>query len=158
MRMLTAAFVYFVLAACTQAQPGPADVVRTIYEEAEARVSRNQVTGETDLPLTEDFARTLAQASEAAQRRDEPFIDGDLALDCQECTGLGGLSIATTTPPANGRAVVEARFRIAERDRVVIWDMKETPEGWRVDNIRGPNDHNLRAAAQDELRPQSAGP
>ena len=154
MRILLYAIWVATLVACTPAEPAPAEVVRGIYAEAAQRAAHNRTTGETDLPLTADFSQALTRASAAAQKRNEPFIDGDLALDCQECSGFANLSVAMKQPPANGAAVVEARFSIGAQQRVVIWDMRKTHEGWRVDNIRSPHGGDLRAAAQNELSAQ----
>jgi hypothetical protein len=46
---------------------------------------------------------------------------------------------------------VEARFKLDGNPSTVIWDMKETPQGWRVENIRAPDGYDLAKSAQQEI-------
>jgi hypothetical protein len=55
-------------------------------------------------------------------------------------------------PPANGRAAIEARFTVDGSPRVETLDMVETPEGWRIDNVRSEGGYDLRRAVADEIR------
>ncbi|MEJ0060925.1 MAG: hypothetical protein WDM79_15695 [Terricaulis sp.] len=141
------------LAACARpAASGPEQVVAEIYEAT----AQNIETGATPLdaiPMSEDLATSLARAATVAQARGEPFLDGDIAANCQDCTGLTNLETVVTTPPADGHAVVEARFRLHDQPRVVVWDMIETPEGWRVNNIASPDGYDLRASIAEALAP-----
>ncbi|MES1156512.1 MAG: hypothetical protein ABUL73_01920 [Alphaproteobacteria bacterium] len=143
------------LTACQQPQAttaptGPADVVLAIYTAAAPHLAQ-KATGPDEIPMTPDLAQSVARAQAEADRRQEPFIDGDLAFDCQDCSDFSALAITTTTAPANGRAVIEAHFSITGETRVVIWDMLETPQGWRVDNIRTPDGSDLRGLIREEL-------
>lgn len=149
--LIVAAACVLLLGACQPAQPGPDDVVRGIYTAATPKLAHGQLTSEADLPLTQDFTAALNHAGEVAQQRDEPFIDGDMAANCQDCRLLTELQVPVTSPPANGAAVVEARFKLDGTASSVIWDMRQTPQGWRVDNIRGPGDYDLRKQAAQEI-------
>jgi hypothetical protein len=63
--------------------------------------------------------------------------------------------VTTTSPPANGHATVDARFTVAGDARVETWEMVETPQGWRADNIRGGDGYNLRQSATQEIHDAS---
>src|SRR5262245_18378319 len=106
------------LVACTPPKPGPDAVVQTIYAATATRLAAGGATTEADLPMTDDLRTSLAHASQIAQQRDEPFIDGDLAANCQDCQHLTDMRTVITTPPANGRAVVEAHFKLDGADSV----------------------------------------
>ncbi len=149
--LIVAAACALLLGACQPAQPGPDDVVRGIYTLATPKLAHGQLTTIADLPLTQDFKAALDHAGQVADQRDEPFIDGDMAANCQDCRLLTELQVVVTSPPANGAAVVEARFKLDGTASSVIWDMRQTPQGWRVDNIRGPDNYDLRKAARDEI-------
>lgn len=136
-------------ASSAQRVQSPEAVVRSVYDAATARNAHQQPTDLTQLPLSDDLLRLVRQALEATQAGDEPFIDGDPVLDCQDCSPLSAITIATTAPPANGHATVEARFTVAGSARVETWDMVETPQGWRADNIRSADGYDLRKAAAD---------
>jgi hypothetical protein len=152
MRMALIGLCLMALAACARPAAGPEAVVDAIYEAAAHNLDSG-VTPLDAIPMSEDLATSLARAATLAQARNEPFIDGDLAGNCQDCTGLTGVETVVTTPPANGRAVVEARFQLQGEPRVVMWDLVETPQGWRVDNISSPDGYDLRAAIAQTLAP-----
>ncbi|HVY84226.1 MAG TPA: hypothetical protein VG943_03775 [Caulobacterales bacterium] len=148
-RILVALLCVAALAAC-QPKPGPDAAVRTMYAVAIAHLGKD-ATPLDAIPMSDDLRQQFQHAVDEAERRDEPFIDGDLVMSCQDCGQLTDLAIATKTPPASGRAVVEATFKIYGEPRVIDWAMIETPQGWRVDNITSPDGYNLRAAIHDEL-------
>lgn len=154
MRVLVAVALGLALAACSPPQPA-ADrveaVIRAVYAAATGRAAHGQVTSVDDVPLSDALAASIREASAVAEANNEPFIDGDIVLACQDCSAVGGLAIATTTPPANGRAVVEAHFTVDAAVRVESFDMVETPQGWRIDNIRSADGYDLRRAASDEI-------
>ena len=139
------------LSACTPPQPGPEDVVREAYAQATARLAQGQITDADHVPMTPDLRTDLDHALSVAQARNEPFIDGDLIANCQDCQHLTVVTVVTTTPAANGRAVVEAHFKLDGNDRVVIWEMMQTPQGWRVDNLKTADGYDLRGAIQQEV-------
>ena len=140
-----------ILAACQPPAPGPEAAVQAIYAGTATRLAQGHLTTAADLPLTPDLASALDHAATVAQQRNEPFIDGDLAANCQDCRLLTDVRAVVTAPPANGHAVVEAHFKLDGADTVVIWDMAQTPQGWRADNIRSPDGYDLRAAIRDEV-------
>ncbi|MBS0385028.1 MAG: DUF3828 domain-containing protein [Proteobacteria bacterium] len=139
----------------TQSPQSPEAVVRAVYDAATQRNAHNQTTNVDDLPLSEALKTLVRQASDVAQANDEPFIDGDPVLDCQDCSPLSAVAVTTTSQPANGRATVVARFTVAGDARVETWDMVATPQGWRADNIRGGDGYNLRQSAEEEIRQAS---
>ena len=138
------------LAACQQ-QPGPDAAVQAIYAAATPRLAHGQPTTLDEIPLSTEFKAAIDHASTVADQRNEPFIDGDLAFNCQDCRVATELQTVVTHPPANGHAVVEARFKLDGQATVVIWDMVQTPQGWRVENIRSPDGYDLKQAAQQEI-------
>lgn len=160
MRAIFIAVLGVVLAACSPAQqraPTPAAqppeaVVRDVYDAAAQRNAHDQPTTVDDVPLSDSLSAAIRSAAAIAHDNDEPFIDGDVVLDCQDCSPLSAVTVATTSPPANGHATVEARFTVAGDARVETWDMVETPQGWRADNIRSASGYNLRQSAQEEIR------
>src|SRR5262245_5517478 len=140
MRAVFFAVVGAVLAACSPALPAqaptqsPDTVVRAVYDAAVQRNAHQQPTDVSQLPLSDSLATLVHQASVAADANQEPFLDGDPVLDCQDCSPLSAITVTTTSPPANGHATVQARFTVAGDARVETWDMVETQHGWRADN------------------------
>lgn len=159
MRIVLIAAFGAVLAACSPGQPqapaqtaqSPETVVRGVYDAAAQRNAHEQPTNVDQLPLSDTLATLVRQAQAAADANDEPFIDGDPVLDCQDCSPLSAIIVTTTSPPANGRAIVQARFTVAGDQRVETWDMVQTAQGWRADNIRGGEGYDLRQSAQEEI-------
>jgi hypothetical protein len=158
MHRIAAAFALFILGACTPPGPGGADAeaaVRGVYDVAQAHVGR-EATPEAAIPMTEDFRSLLAAAEAQANARNEPFIEGDLALNCQDCASVSDLVIGPQTgaeqePAAEGHQWVEARFKLnGDEDRRVLWDMTQVGGAWRVDNIVSDGS-DLRAEAQAYL-------
>jgi hypothetical protein len=111
--------------------------------------------------MTVELRTLLDTAEAAADARDEPFIEGDLALNCQDCTSISDLEIGPQAgpepiPAADGHVIVEARFTLnGNEPREVLYDLVETEEGWRVDNILAEG-FNLRAEAAGYLADTSA--
>ena len=157
MRAVFIAAVGVVMAACspaqapTQSAQTPEGVVRAVYDAATQRNAHDQPTDINQLPLTDGLLALVRQASDAAEANEEPFLDGDPVLDCQDCSPLSAVTVTTISPPASGRATVEARFTVAGDARVETWEMMETPQGWRADNIRGGDGYDLRKSATDEI-------
>jgi hypothetical protein len=159
MRAIFIAVLGVVLAACSpssqqspsQGAQTPEAVVRAVYDAATQRNAHDQPTSVDDVPLSDSLRAVVRQAAAAADANDEPFIDGDIVLDCQDCSPLSAVTVTTTSPPANGHATVEARFTAAGDARVEIWDMVETPQGWRADNIHSADGYDLRKSATDEI-------
>ncbi|HVZ99927.1 MAG TPA: hypothetical protein VG841_06395 [Caulobacterales bacterium] len=152
MRRFLMAITCAALAGACQPKPGPDAPVRAIYAMTVEKLGQ-EATPPDAIPMSEDLKRQFDAAQAEADRRDEPFIDGDLAADCQDCSELTGLAITVKTPPSHGAAVVEARFNIHGEPRIVDWTMVETPQGWRVDNIVSNSGFDLRASIREELAP-----
>ncbi len=134
------------MAACAPQGDPPQTVVEQIYMTSTAAIERGQIRSDY-IPFTDTLAAAIAEGTRLANERDEPFIEGDLASGCQDCSNLTDLTITTTTPPANGRAIVRAVFKVDGQDRDMSYSMVETAEGWRVDNITSPDGFDLRAIA-----------
>jgi hypothetical protein len=144
------------LAACspaqtTQSAQGPDAVVMAMYGAAAAKIAHNQTNDEADVPMTESLAQAFKAAQDKADANQEPFLDGDLVFNCQDCGQIGPVAVTLATPPTDGKAVVQARFTVYNEANTVLWDMVQTPQGWRVDNVRTPDGYDLRRAATEEL-------
>jgi hypothetical protein len=153
--------VSIALAACApRADSGPEDAVLEIYEQVQENVGQ-RVTPLDAIPMTEDLRSLVERAQAAAAARDEPFIDGDLAADCQDCASIADIVIGAQTgpeqiPAAEGHRLVEARFTLnGDEPRSILYDMVETPEGWRVDNMIS-HGFDLRAEAAAYLEETAA--
>jgi hypothetical protein len=148
----TLGLVLLTLAACTPAAPasGPEAVVTAIYKPlVDSKGEKGMSLGE--MPLSDELKELVARAEEAG--KGEPVFDGDFAGNCQDCTGFTDLKIIrrTDTGLAAGRAGVEATFKLfGNEPRSVTWDMVETPDGWRVDNILSEG-IDLRKIAQETI-------
>jgi hypothetical protein len=151
MRLPLAALALLGLAACTQPQSDADAVVRDIYATAQEHVGRT-ATPHDAIPMSNDLRALVDRAEAAADAREEPFIDGDLALDCQDCSSIDDLVIGPQRGPYNeptepGHHWVQASFTLnGDTERTILWDMIETPEGWRVHNILTEG-FNLRTEA-----------
>lgn len=134
-------------AACAPAASGPEATVEAIYKPL-ADSKGEAGTSLTDMPLSADL-KALVEKVEATVK-DEPVLDGDFAGNCQDCSGFKDLKIAAKDG-GDGHKTVEATFKLfPDEPRVVTWDMVETPEGWRVDNIVSEG-IDLRVIAQEAL-------
>lgn len=126
------------LAACSP-QPSPSSpeaVVAAIYEPL-VKSNGETATPIDAIPLTADLKDLVAQA-EAAVGDTMPLFDGDIAGNCQDCTGFRDLKISPAPDDADAtdaRKIIEANFTIQDGERTIYWVMLETAEGWRVDNI-----------------------
>ncbi len=161
-RIFVAAFA-LVGAACTP-QPDTSEaegVIRDLYATVEEHIGRVSTPLDA-IPMTDELASLTSRAQVAALARNEPFIEGDIAANCQDCTSISGLEVGPQTgpepvPAAEGHVMLEARFTLnGNEPRAVLYDMVETPQGWRIDNIL-TDGFNLRTEAQSYLD-DSAGP
>lgn len=162
MKLFAASLAFAALGACTPqpAADGAEAVVTAIYDPLVS--SKGQTATLIDaIPMTADL-KDLVIRAEAAVNDTAPVFDGDVAGNCQDCTGFTGLKIGPTAEDpgaANTHKVIEANFTIQDGQRTVYWDMAETTEGWRVDNIMSEG-FNLRSiantviAAAPEARPE----
>ena len=161
-RSSVAALVCLALAACgpitttTTAQQGPDTIIAAMYAAAAPKVARNEISTPADVPMTENLAQTFKAAADKADANQEPFLDGDLVFNCQDCGQIGPVAVTLATPPADGKAVVQARFTVYGTVTTMLWDMVQTPQGWRVDNMRTPDGYDLRKTAIEEINQQES--
>jgi hypothetical protein len=162
MKHSLAALAFAALAACTPPQAAApaasssaAAAVQAIYAQAQQSIG-HAVTPISAIPMTDDLKSLVERAEAAAAARQEPFIEGDLALNCQDCTSVSDLVIGPQTgieqePAIPGHTWVQAKFKLnGNEDRTILWDMIETAQGWRVDNILTEG-FNLRTESQSYL-------
>src|SRR5262245_14051930 len=123
MRILLGTAALLALAACAQPSAtstattnGAEAAVRALYDVAQAHIGKDG-TPISAIPMTDDLKNLVDSAEATAQGRDEPFIDGDLALDCQDCGPISDLQIGPTTGPTpEGHTLVQARFKMYNED------------------------------------------
>ncbi|MFT3726045.1 MAG: hypothetical protein QM773_20970 [Hyphomonadaceae bacterium] len=127
---------------------GPEAVVKAIYQTLETSKGE-KTTPLSAIPMTAELDGLIKQA-EAAAGNDGPVFDGDFAGNCQDCTDFSDLKIEVATSAApKGRAIVNADFKLFQSEpKHVQWDLIETPEGWRVDNIVSDG-FDVRAIAKE---------
>ncbi len=156
MKHIIAAAALLALAACTQ-QPsdGANAAVESIYANSAQAIGQSRPPGE-GIPMTDDLKSLLDRAEAQANAREEPFLEGDLALNCQDCSAPTDLVVGPQTgaeqePAVQDHTWVQATFKLnGNEDRRVLWDMVNTPQGWRADNIISDG-FDLRAEAQSYL-------
>lgn len=153
---LSGALVFALLAACAPASDtGAEDAVLGIYEAVQQNIGQ-RVTPLEAIPMTDELRSLVERAEAAAEAREEPFIEGDIAANCQDCTSISNIVIGAQTgpepiPATEGHRMVEARFTLnGSEPRAVLYDMVRTPDGWRVDNILAEG-FDLRAEARAYL-------
>jgi hypothetical protein len=135
MKRIAGLLILALAAACTPAPSGPEVSVLKIYQPL-IDSKGEKTTSLADMPLSADLKALVDKAETAA--KGEPVFDGDFAGNCQDCAGFKDLTIANKADAglAAGHKGVEASFKLfPDEPRTVLWDMVETPEGWRVDNI-----------------------
>ncbi|MEQ1780902.1 MAG: hypothetical protein ABMA14_06050 [Hyphomonadaceae bacterium] len=142
-------------AACTPAPtPEPAATVEGIYKTIAASKGARS-TDIATVPMTEDLALKL---QEVESKADGPVIDGDIAGNCQDCTGFSDLKVGAPPkdlPITAGHTMVEARFKILQGEqRAILWDMVKVGEAWKVDNIETEG-FNLRTILDEQLSAQA---
>lgn len=141
------------LSTATAPAGSPEALVQGIYAEAQHNLGAPMP--ET-IPMTDDLKSLFDRAEAAAAARHEPFIEGDLALNCQDCRSIGDLVIGPQTgaerePAVAGHQWVQAKFKLnGDEDRTILWDLVQGAQGWRVDNIL-TDGFNLRTEANDYI-------
>jgi hypothetical protein len=149
MRHAAAAFAV-AFAACTPQVSEPEATVIAIYKPlVDSR--GDESTDIAAIPMTKSLAQLIKDAETSA---DGPVFDFDLAGNCQDCAGFSDLKVSKPTEAKDievspGDTLVEASFKTFDGEtHSVFWDMTQTPEGWRVDNILAEG-LNLRAVASE---------
>lgn len=157
MNRTLAALALLALAACTPpaASNGAEAAVLAIYATAQQNLG-HPIAPAQQIPMSDDLRALIDRAAAQSAARGEPFIEGDLALNCQDCTSVTDLVVGPQTgaeqePAQDGHTWVQATFKLnGAEDRRVLWDMIETPQGWRVDNVISEGS-DLRNEAQSYL-------
>ena len=117
MKLFAASLAFAALGACTPqpAADGAEAVVTAIYDPLVS--SKGQTATPIDaIPMTADL-KDLVIRAEAAVNDTAPVFDGDVAGNCQDCTGFTGLKIGPTAEDpgaANTHKVIEANFTIQD--------------------------------------------
>lgn len=158
MKLFAASLALIGLAACSpQPSPtGPEAVVASIYDPL-VKSKGETATPIDAIPMTADLKDLVAMA-EAAVGDTMPLFDGDVAGNCQDCSGFRDLKIESATDDADAtdaRKIVEANFTIQDGGRTIYWVMLETAEGWRIDNIisEGFNLRNIAGSVTAQASP-----
>lgn len=123
------------LAACGQAAPGadPVSTVQALYAPYEAGLNPSDLR--RGVPWTDEMKTLFEEADARAEKLDAQAIDFDPIIDGQDYE-ITDLAVEAQGAPADGRAVVDARFKNFGDDVKVTFDLAEAGGGWRVDNIR----------------------
>jgi len=114
----------------------------------------DKTTPITDIPMTADLDALLKKVQAASPSDgDAPVFDGDLAGNCQDCSGFADLNIERSKAAApQGHTYVDAHFKLFKTEaHTVTWDMVETPKGWQVDNIVEGADFDARKIANEGI-------
>ena len=126
-----------VLAKATAALSDPIAVITPLYQPY-LKDGPNPPDWRTAIPFTLATRTILEKEAAATAKTGEVgAIDGDPIVAAQDWK-ITNLEVALLTPPADGKAVVAAKFHNIDRDIVVFWDMAEEGGAWRVANIREP--------------------
>ena len=139
MKRFAASLAIIALAACTpqQAATGPEAIVTAIYDPIVKSKGQSSTPIES-IPMTAEL-RDLVTRAEAAAGGNEPVIDGDVAGNCQDCTGFADLEVGPTadnTSATPTHQIIEANFTLfGNEKRTVYWDMVKNAEDWQVANI-----------------------
>lgn len=133
---LSFALALLALAACTPAPLSePAATVEKIYKTL-VDTKGEKTTDPSMIPMTMELALLIQDVESKA---DGPVFDGDLAGNCQDCTGFSDLKISDDTETklaiGEGHKLVRADFKLLNDTRSVIWDMVQQDGAWKVDNI-----------------------
>ncbi|MET0181328.1 MAG: hypothetical protein ABW199_00425, partial [Caulobacterales bacterium] len=129
--------VLAMLAACVIACSPPAgdDPVSTVEPLYQSYLDgQNPPDLANAAPWSNEMRDLLRQMKDASKEQEGPVIDFDPLIDGQDFE-ITDLTVSVEEPPANGRAVVEAKFKNFGEDVQVHYDLVEDG-GWRVDNIR----------------------
>jgi hypothetical protein len=146
--------------ACTpqNSAGSPEGAVTAIYETL-VKSKGQETTPITAIRMTADL-EALARQAEAAAGDGAPVFDGDLAGNCQDCTDFANLKVErpASSTAAEGHTIIEARFKLFQNEpKNVQWDLVETPDGWRVDNIVSDG-FNVRKIANEVIAAAATAP
>jgi len=120
------------------AQPSsPEAFLAAIYRPYLAKDFPGQPYGEANRFFVPALARAMTTDNAAAARRGEvPRLNGDPFVDAQEwqITNLA-ISVAVSGTTATGTV----SFANLGQAKKLLIDLEQTPAGWRIADIRGPN-------------------
>jgi Protein of unknown function (DUF3828) len=149
-RALVLALLTLVASSAVAAGNGPEEVIRTLYK-AHRPWERKELNLGNRAALSKYFSPELTKLflKNAQLERDCP--EGELCgLDFDPILGAQDfddhlnfqLHITEATPPQTGR--FEARFKLFNEDKqeqVVVFQLVQLKNGWRIDDIIYPNDN-----------------
>lgn len=126
------------LAGSALAQSSSPDAfLAAIYRPYLAKDFPGQPYGEAERFFVPALARAMAADNARAARRGEvPRLNGDPFVDAQEwqVTNLA-ISVAASGATATGTVT----FTNLGQAKKLLVDLEQTPAGWRIADIRGPN-------------------
>ncbi len=127
------------LAGSAMAQPSsPEEFLAAIYRPYLARDFLGQPYGEANRFFVPALARAMNADNAAAARRGEvPLLNGDPFVDAQEWQ-IGNLAIAVVVKSATTATGTVTFANLGQAKKLLI-DLEQTPAGWRIADIRGPN-------------------
>jgi Protein of unknown function (DUF3828) len=149
-RALVLALLTLVASSAVAAGDGPEEVIRTLYkahrpwERKELNLGNRAVLSKYFSPeLTKLFLKN-AQLERDCPEGELCGLDFDPILGAQDFDDHLNfqLHITEATPPQTGR--FEARFKLFNEDKqeqVVVFQLVQLKNGWRIDDIIYPNDN-----------------
>jgi Protein of unknown function (DUF3828) len=149
-RALVLALLTLVASSAVAAGNGPEEVIRTLYkahrpwERKELNLGNRAVLSKYFSPeLTKLFLKN-AQLERDCPEGELCGLDFDPILGAQDFDDHLNfqLHITEATPPQTGR--FEARFKLFNEDKqeqVVVFQLVQLKNGWRIDDIIYPNDN-----------------
>jgi uncharacterized protein DUF3828 len=149
-RALVLALLTLVASSAVVAGDGPEEVIRTLYkahrpwEHKELNLGNRAVLSKYFSPeLTKLFLKN-AQLERDCPEGELCGLDFDPILGAQDFDDHLNfqLHITEATPPQTGR--FEARFKLFNEDKqeqVVVFQLVQLKNGWRIDDIIYPNDN-----------------
>jgi len=160
--LLVGALVFGASAAYADVVPEPAGVAPDIFVKSlyDTKLESEAVSGEYGRAVTDSLILTHFSAGLLALYKniyyfDEPVIDGDVFMMAQEWAPT---DVATkTTAETPDTATVEARFKINNEDRKVIFSLKKLRDSWEIDDI-SDGDGGIRKWIGDALPKASPPP
>jgi Protein of unknown function (DUF3828) len=150
LKALVLALLTVVASSAVAAGDGPEEVIRALYkahrpwEHKELNLSNRAVLSKYFSPeLTKLFLKN-AQLERDCPKGDLCGLDFDPILDAQDFDDHLNfkLRITEATPPQTGR--FEARFKLfneEKAEKVVVFQLVQLKNGWRIDDIIYPNDN-----------------
>jgi hypothetical protein len=116
----------------------PAPVIEALYKPYLIDTQAQLPDWRTIVPWTRATRALIDQeAAMTAKTGEVGAIDGDIVVAAQDWK-LSGLKVAAKSPPADGKAVVEATFDNLGKPVTVDWDMVVEDGAWKVADVHEP--------------------